>query len=251
MQKSALIVLLLLALIAPLAWGQDEPDLADDQAQASEDEGDESSEAAEAEFDDEAAAIDNDQEDAASADSDPIDDDDHDVDQTLESADLDTTASDEADGQNEEESAQDEPSEVVEDEELADEPDAAVEPADPLPPASPPPPTAPAPAPANPPQPAPSALPAGTKLYVGNLPFSATEEELRELFSEYGAVADVTIITDRETGRSRGFGYVTFTNTEGANEAIQALDGKDMGGRVLKVNLSGPPTPRPGRDRSW
>ncbi len=173
------------------------------------------------------------------------------MDQALESADLDTTASDEADGQNEEESAQDEPSEVVEDEELADEPDAAVEPADPLPPASPPPPTAPAPAPANPPQPAPSALPAGTKLYVGNLPFSATEDELRELFSEYGAVADVTIITDRETGRSRGFGYVTFTNTEGANEAIQALDGKDMGGRVLKVNLSGPPTPRPGRDRSW
>jgi len=295
MQKSALILLLLVALIAPLAWGQDDPDFADDQTQDSEAWDDESSEAAEAEFDDDAAAVDSDQEDAASADSDPFENDDHDLEQTLEPEDLDTTASDAADGQNEESSTQDEPSEAVEDEEFEDEPDAAAElgdedgdaiaadedvtftdnedleddsagtddrteaddlsgpdeardatpaptasdastPADPLPPASPPPPTT---------------LPAGTKLYVGNLPFSATEDELRSLFSEYGAVEDVTIITDRETRRPRGFGYVTFSNAEGANEAIQALNDSTMGGRVLKVNLSGPPTPRPGRDRSW
>ena len=73
------------------------------------------------------------------------------------------------------------------------------------------------------------------KLYVGNLPFSATEEELRSLFGEHGQVHSVQIISDRETGRPRGFAFVEI---EGAAQAISALDGKPFGGRNLKVNLA-------------
>lgn len=71
------------------------------------------------------------------------------------------------------------------------------------------------------------------KLYVGNLPFSTTEDDLRELFSQYGEVVSVRVITDRETGRSRGFGFVEM---EDASQATQALDGTDFGGRSLRVN---------------
>ena len=73
------------------------------------------------------------------------------------------------------------------------------------------------------------------KLYVGNLPFSATEDELRELFGQHGSVESVRVITDRETGRSRGFAFVEM-DAGGADAAIQALDGTDMGGRSLRVN---------------
>ena len=73
------------------------------------------------------------------------------------------------------------------------------------------------------------------KLYVGNLPFSATEAELRDLFARHGAVESVKVITDRETGRSRGFAFVEM-DANGASDAIRALDGTDMGGRALRVN---------------
>ncbi|MDD5672730.1 MAG: RNA-binding protein [Chitinivibrionales bacterium] len=73
----------------------------------------------------------------------------------------------------------------------------------------------------------------GKKLYVGNLSWGATEEAVRNLFAQYGAVTSVSIITDRETGRSRGFAFVEM---EGADEAIAALNGKEFDGRALKVN---------------
>jgi RNA recognition motif-containing protein len=86
------------------------------------------------------------------------------------------------------------------------------------------------------------------KLYVGNLPFSATEDDIRELFSQYGTVTSVSLITDRETGAPRGFGFVEMEN--GANEAITALDNRDFSGRKLRVNEAKPRTegrPRPSR----
>ena len=73
------------------------------------------------------------------------------------------------------------------------------------------------------------------KLYVGNLPFSTTEAELRDLFGRHGSVESVKVITDRETGRSRGFAFVEM-DANGAADAIRALDGTDMGGRSLRVN---------------
>lgn len=75
----------------------------------------------------------------------------------------------------------------------------------------------------------------GKRLYVGNITFSTTEEELRDLFSKHGTVESVNVITDRETGRSRGFAFVEMD--EGSAEAaIQALNGSDMGGRNIRVN---------------
>ena len=73
------------------------------------------------------------------------------------------------------------------------------------------------------------------KLYVGNLPFSATEAEISELFSKHGTVHSVALINDRETGRPRGFGFVEMDD-DAAIAAASALNGKDMGGRDLKVN---------------
>jgi RNA recognition motif-containing protein len=74
-----------------------------------------------------------------------------------------------------------------------------------------------------------------TKLYVGNLPFSATEAQVRDLFAAHGTVDKVSLVNDRETGRPRGFGFVEMPNAD-ATRAMQALDGKDFGGRPLKVN---------------
>lgn len=74
------------------------------------------------------------------------------------------------------------------------------------------------------------------KVYVGNLPFSATESELRDLFEPHGAIASVNVITDRETGRARGFAFVEMEEPSGASAAIQALNGSEMGGRPLRVN---------------
>ena len=86
-------------------------------------------------------------------------------------------------------------------------------------------------------------------IYVGNLPFSASETEVRELFEQYGAVSRVSLITDRETGRPRGFGFVEMAE-EGADEAIRELDGTMMGGRNLRVNEARPREERRPR-REW
>jgi RNA recognition motif-containing protein len=74
-----------------------------------------------------------------------------------------------------------------------------------------------------------------TKLYVGNLPFSATEDAVRALFSKHGTVEKVSLITDRDTGRPRGFGFVEMSNAD-ASRAMQALNGTDLDGRSLKIN---------------
>ena len=74
-----------------------------------------------------------------------------------------------------------------------------------------------------------------SKIYVGNLPFSATEEAVRTLFAQHGTVESVSLINDRETGRPRGFGFVEMSRADAA-KAIQSLNGFDMGGRPLKVN---------------
>ncbi len=76
-------------------------------------------------------------------------------------------------------------------------------------------------------------------IYVGNLPFSTTGQELENLFSQYGTVTSASVVNDRETGRSRGFGFVEMDN-EGGAKAIEALDGRDHGGRNLKVNEARP-----------
>lgn len=73
------------------------------------------------------------------------------------------------------------------------------------------------------------------KLYVGNLSFNSTEDDIRTQFSSFGEVISVNLITDRETGRLRGFGFVEM-DEEGAKAAVQGMDGKDFGGRTLKVN---------------
>ncbi|HEV3285613.1 MAG TPA: RNA-binding protein [Steroidobacteraceae bacterium] len=74
-----------------------------------------------------------------------------------------------------------------------------------------------------------------TKLYVGNLPFTATDEAVRALFAQHGTVETVSLINDRDTGRPRGFGFVEMSNAD-ASRAMQALNGKDFDGRALKVN---------------
>jgi RNA recognition motif-containing protein len=77
------------------------------------------------------------------------------------------------------------------------------------------------------------------KIYVGNLPFSSTEEEIQDLFAQYGQVRDVNIIYDRETGRSRGFGFVEMDSQDALN-AMETLNGDTFGGRTLKVSEARP-----------
>ncbi len=74
------------------------------------------------------------------------------------------------------------------------------------------------------------------KLYIGNLPFTSTEAELRELFGRHGVVESVSVIMDRETGRPRGFAFVEMSEASAATDAIRALDGTQLGGRALRVN---------------
>ena len=74
------------------------------------------------------------------------------------------------------------------------------------------------------------------KIYIGNLPFSSTEDELRAVFERHGEVASVNVITDRETGRPRGFAFVEMDEASGADDAIRALDGSELGGRSIRVN---------------
>jgi RNA recognition motif-containing protein len=92
------------------------------------------------------------------------------------------------------------------------------------------------------------------RIYVGNLPFNTTDADLEELFARHGNVVSARVITDRETGRSRGFGFVEM-EADAAEEAIRVLDGKDFGGRPLRVNEArereqrGPGGPRRGAPR--
>ncbi len=74
-----------------------------------------------------------------------------------------------------------------------------------------------------------------TKLYVGNLPFTATEDAVRNLFADHGTVEKISLINDRDTGRPRGFGFIEMSNAD-ATRAMQALNGKDFDGRALKIN---------------
>ena len=74
------------------------------------------------------------------------------------------------------------------------------------------------------------------KIYVGNLPFSSTQEDLQALFGRHGSVTSVNVITDRETGRPRGFAFVEMDNASDADDAIRALDGTNLGGRDIRVN---------------
>ncbi len=89
------------------------------------------------------------------------------------------------------------------------------------------------------------------KIYVGNLSLETTDNELRELFSQYGEVQDVNLIADRQTGRPRGFGFIEIRNEQAARDAIGALDGSEIGGRHIKVNEAKPRTERSagGRNR--
>jgi RNA recognition motif-containing protein len=79
-----------------------------------------------------------------------------------------------------------------------------------------------------------------TKLYVGNLSFKTTSQELQQLFSQAGTVDSASVVEDRDTGRSRGFGFVEMATPEEANSAIEQFNGKDLGGRMLKVNEAKP-----------
>ena len=91
------------------------------------------------------------------------------------------------------------------------------------------------------------------KLYVGNLSFNSSEDDVRDAFSAHGTVTSVNIVMDRETGRPRGFAFVEMGSDEEARAAIQALDGRDLDGRNLKVNVAKPREPRSegGRRDRW
>lgn len=77
-----------------------------------------------------------------------------------------------------------------------------------------------------------------TKLYVGNLSYKTTREDLEKFFSTYGSVTEVNVITDRETGRSKGFGFVTFEDKQAAKEAIEKTNGAEVSGRNIRVNMA-------------
>ena len=85
-----------------------------------------------------------------------------------------------------------------------------------------------------------------TKLFVGNLSFNVTENDLQDLFAQHGPVTEVNLMQDRTTGRPRGFGFVTMATKEGADAACQALNGKDWEGRALTVNEARPREERKG-----
>ena len=95
-----------------------------------------------------------------------------------------------------------------------------------------------------------------TNIYVGNLSFDVTDAQLQGAFEAHGTVNKANVVTDRDTGRSRGFGFVEMANDDEGKAAIEALNGSDLGGRALTVNLAKPREDRPrgggsGRDRRW
>ncbi|SRR5690606_25013231 len=84
------------------------------------------------------------------------------------------------------------------------------------------------------------------KLFIGSLPWSITSEGLAEMFSQYGEISDAVVISDRDTGRSKGFGFVTFTTEESAKAALE-MDGREVEGRTIVVNVAKPREDRGGR----
>lgn len=97
-----------------------------------------------------------------------------------------------------------------------------------------------------------------TQIYVGNLAYGATEDDIRQAFSEFGQVSNVSIITDRQTGRPRGFAFVEMPNAAEAKKAMESLNLKEIAGRAITVNEARPKEDRPNRgggggrgDRSW
>jgi RNA recognition motif-containing protein len=89
------------------------------------------------------------------------------------------------------------------------------------------------------------------KIYVGNLSFNTNEDALRDCFSGFGEIASVKIIVDRDSGRSKGFGFVEMNSEEEANAAIQSLNGKDLDGRPIRVNEAQERPPREQRSRGY
>ena len=87
------------------------------------------------------------------------------------------------------------------------------------------------------------------KLYIGGLSYNVTKDELEKVFSEYGSVSDVIIVSDKYTGRSKGFGFVEMENSSEADKAVKELDGKSIQGRNIRVNEARPKTNRSGGDR--
>src|SRR5215470_17101141 len=85
-----------------------------------------------------------------------------------------------------------------------------------------------------------------TQLFVGNLDFKITENELQDAFAAHGTVVEANLVTDRTTGRPRGFGFVTMSSPEEAQKAIEGMNGKELGGRALSVNIARPRDERPG-----
>jgi len=86
------------------------------------------------------------------------------------------------------------------------------------------------------------------QIYVGNMSYQMTEDSISAIFAEYGEVSKVTLISDRETGRAKGFGFVTMNDDEEAKSAIEALNEKEIEGRTLRVNEAKPREERPKRD---
>ena len=82
------------------------------------------------------------------------------------------------------------------------------------------------------------------KLYVGNLPYSATSDSLQQVFSQYGVVVNASVIMDRMTNRSKGFGFVEFETEEAAQKAVDAMNGQELDGRKIVVNIARPQKPR-------
>jgi len=88
------------------------------------------------------------------------------------------------------------------------------------------------------------------KLYVGNISFTITEADLQHIFEQFGSVTEIKVVTDRETGQPRGFAFVTMSNDPEGRAAIKSLDGKEVGGRSLKVSEARPKEDRPTRSSS-
>ena len=89
------------------------------------------------------------------------------------------------------------------------------------------------------------------KLFVGGLPFSTTDDELRDAFAAHGTVASATVVKDRDSGRSKGFGFVEFENDEEGKAAEKALNGSELGGRAISVAEARPKEDRPQRQNRW